>query len=350
MFRTTLIHLSLLILISLFVSTHCWGVESIHDGVEARQCILTAIESGRFDHLTIAALRQQCTTHEEANHSEATIADTTSQSPQNGLIDKRLNDEQQTQYNPFTLTAHRRNYILPLTYNQNPNGKPFDGDNEEVKNFEVKFQFSYKFPIWNNIIGDADLWGAYTNLSFWQAYNNIHSNPFRETNHEPELFLSFQGKRDFFGFKNSHNSLGIVHQSNGQDSSHSRSWNRIYLTMAFERGNFAFALKPWYRIPEDDKISATDPSGDDNPDIDKYMGYGELSAGYKWNDHLLSMLLRNNLRGTGNKGAIQLDWTFPVTRRIKGYVQYFNGYGESLIDYNASVNRIGAGIVLTDAL
>ena len=164
------------------------------------------------------------------------------------------------------------------------------------------------------------------------------------------LPLSFTNDGELWGFKNSVIRTGFVHQSNGQYGSRSRSWNRVYFNMAFERGNFAFAIKPWYRLPEEEKDSANDPSGDDNPDIDKYMGYGEFGAGYKWNKHLFSMLLRNNLRSSGNKGAVQLDWTFPLTRRIKGYVQYFNGYGESLIDYNASVNRLGVGIVLTDAL
>ena len=345
MFRPNVTCTALLILISLILASSCFGVTKNDE----KQCMILAIESGQYEHLTINQVRQKCTNDEAIKTGEQDLG-SANNGQKNGLINQRLAEEQETKYHPFSLTAHRRNYILPVTFNNNPNGNPYEVSDNDVKKVEVKFQFSLKLPIWNNIIGDADLWGAYTNISFWQAYNKTHSSPFRDTNHEPELFLSIQGKRNFLGFKNSYNTIGFAHQSNGQHGSLSRSWNRIYFSAAFERDNFAFAIKPWYRIPEDEKGSPNDPSGDDNPDIDKYMGYGELVAGYKWDEHLFSMLLRNNLRSSNNKGAIQLDWTFPLTRRIKGYVQYFNGYGESLIDYNASVNRLGVGIVLTDAL
>ena len=143
--------------------------------------------------------------------------------------------------------------------------------------------------------------------------------------------------------------LGFNHQSNGRSGDQSRSWNRIFASFLFEKGNFYTTLKPWWRIPEKDKDSPNDNSGDDNPDINKYLGYGEWSLFYRLGNHNLSMMLRNNLRAD-NKGAVQLDWSFPMTGRFRGYLQYFNGYGESLIDYNASVNRLSLGVILTDRL
>lgn len=314
------------------------------------QCMILAVESGLYDEMSIGELRARCATADGRHTIQAAIAHLDSAQQPASLLEQRFEVEGAGEHNPFTLTAHNRNYLLPVTYNKNTNGRPFEVDNDEIENIEAKFQISFKFPIWNNIIGDADLWGAYTNVSFWQAYNETYSSPFRDSNHEPEMFLTFKSQRQLFGFKNSYNVVGVNHQSNGQGGSKSRSWNRVYLLSTFEHGNFTIAFKPWYRLPEDKKSSDTDPSGDDNPDIDRFMGYGEIMAGYKYDDHVFSLLFRNNLRASGNKGAIQLDWTFPLTKQLKGYVQYFNGYGESLIDYDASVNRLGVGIVLTDAL
>ena len=67
-------------------------------------------------------------------------------------------------------------------------------------------------------------------------------------------------------------SLGFVHQSNGRSQLLSRSWNRIYADFIFEIDDFSFSFKPWYRLPENEKSDPLDPVGDDNPDIEEYMG------------------------------------------------------------------------------
>jgi len=265
-------------------------------------------------------------------------------------LETRRSLEEATLDNPFALAPHKTNYILPFSYNSSPNGAPFAPRGDDLDQKEVKFQFSFKFPIWNGLRdGNGRFYLAYSNLSFWQAYNSKNSSPFRETNHEPEAFVVIRSGLPVLGLTNTHLNLGISHQSNGRPGTQSRSWNRVYLSLFFQRGDFYLAFKPWYRLPEGTKADPDDPGGDDNPDIERYMGHGELGMLYKFNQQSLALMLRNNLH-SDNKGAVQLDYTFPLSRKIKGYVQYFNGYGESLIDYNARSHRLGVGILLTDWL
>ena len=274
-------------------------------------------------------IAEESTSNESANEKSA--------------LERRIEAERRTRFQPFVLTPHKPNYVLPITYNETPNNAPFDTASEgELDNYEIKFQISVKFPIVDDPFGEqGSIQFAYTNLSFWQAYNRDSSSPFRETVHEPELFLIMENDWEFSGFKNRLIQLGAVHQSNGQSGTSSRSWNRIYADFIFERGKYYLSFKPWIRVGELDE--------DDNPDIETYMGHGEFRALYAGTKHTLSVMLRNNFHSP-NYGAIEIDWSFPMSRRAKWFIQYFNGYGESLIDYNAPVNRLGIGIALTDWL
>jgi phospholipase A1 len=230
-------------------------------------------------------------------------------------------------------------------YNPELYQQQFDDPTIEVDDTEAQFQLSIKAPLAVGLFDKADIYLAYTNRSFWQVYNSDISAPFRETNHEPELWLQFRPDWEIFGFTNTANAIGIVHQSNGRGGVLSRSWNRIYANLAVERGNLALAFKPWYRIQEDEE-------DDDNPDITDYLGHYELRAAYKWKEHTFSGMSRNNLESSFSKGTVELGWSFPLGNYpyLKGYVQFFNGYGESLIDYNQHTNRIGIGLALTDFL
>ncbi len=266
------------------------------------------------------------------------------------VVGGRLFDEWLIENNPFVITAHKPNYVLPLTYNTRPNQAPYADLQGDLQHLEVKFQLSLKLQMASGVLGpNSLLFFAYTNQSYWQAYNKEFSSPFRETNHEPEIFVILLQKWSLFGLQNRLIALSLNHQSNGRPGSQSRSWNRIYANFIFEKHNTVFSFRPWYRLPEEKKSTPTDPSGDDNPGIENYMGHGEFRMIHKRGQHTYSLMLRNNLR-TENRGAVELGWSFPVGERLKGYVQYFNGYGESLIDYDAPVNRMGVGIALTDWL
>lgn len=266
-------------------------------------------------------------------------------------MQRRLAMEQAARDNPFLLLPHRPNYILPLAFAFDPNEEPFGLEAGDGDKMEMTFQVSLKLLISEDFLGGGGvLYGAYTNRSWWQVFNSERSRPFRETNHEPELFLLYDLDFDVFGFKATNVAIGASHQSNGQGGTLSRSWNRIYGQMIFEKGNLVLSLKPWYRIPETDKDAPDDPTGDDNPDITHYMGSGQVGLLYRTKKHSFTMMARNNLHKDKNRGAVELGWTYPMSSTMKGYVQVFDGYGESLIDYDHRITRIGVGMLLADWL
>lgn len=248
----------------------------------------------------------------------------------------------------YQLGYFRQNYILFARYTDDVNQEPFSpifgaaGSDKELDSLEARFQLSFKARAWTTDDRRWGVWLAYTQTSQWQVYSGDTSRPFRETNYEPELMVSFRpdvrlGSLDF-GLLN----FGINHQSNGRSQVLSRSWDRLFVEFGIERDQFAVLTKVWYRLPEGS-------SDDDNPDINRYMGYGEVTGIYKWNDHSLSLMLRSNWN-TG-KGAVRLSWTTPrLVGPLRGYVQAFSGYGDSMIDYNWKQNIIGMGVSLNDLL
>lgn len=340
-----LIGLSLLAL-----ATPSWAASSqLTDDVN--QCILSYINKIQR-HESSLDVATNISASDLAKHCQNKQLVSIEKPNKQGALRQRLAKEKATEYNPFVLTPHMMNYILPATYVTHVNTKPyerFDVPPEDFNKTEVKFQLSVKVPLFSRdffVPGDAFYFGI-TLKSFWQLYAGEISAPFRETNYKPEVFYIMPLKHEPFG-GNTDLVLGFEHESNGQPQPVSRSWNRLYVNFLYEHDDFAISFKPFYRIPEKDKTDPLQPEGDDNPDIYDYMGYAEFGAAYKYQDYRFSLLGRRNF-AKGN-GALELGWTFPISGRIRGYIQYFNGYGESLIDYNHYQQRIGIGVALTDFL
>lgn len=233
----------------------------------------------------------------------------------------------------FGLRPYHSNYILPATYDMQAHG---DGR----KRTETAFQISFKKDVFNNTFGfDETIGFAYTQRSWWQITQE--SSPFRETNYLPEVYVQIPNQNANSMIKGGQ--FGFVHESNGQgvEAGKSRSWNRLYLESYLSYGDAYIVPRIWYRIPES-------KSHDDNRDIEDYLGYGDLTVFIPYEKSLVKLLIRNNLDFNDNHGAIQIDWTYPLwDTGLFGYVQYFNGYGESLIDYNKKTNRLGIGIALS---
>lgn len=308
--------------------------------VQIEHCLTRKLAAAE-DSATIGELRAACI----ADAAVASTAPASAEKPPL-LITQKLEAERDSSSNLYTITAHHPNYFLFGSYNQyRPSNATFSNGSEtdaRAQNVESKFQISLKVLLWQNAFnGNADLFAGYTQRSFWQMYNRAASSPFRETDYEPELWFRGVVNQSVLGWNVSTVALGLNHQSNGRGNDNSSSWNRVLGSVAFERGNYAVVLRPWWRIPEN---SATD----NNPDITNYMGHFDLDVLARYGQHSFDVMLRNNLKTQGNRGAIQLGWSYPLTAKIKAYAQVFSGYGESLNDYNVRQNSIGAGIQLLD--
>lgn len=269
--------------------------------------------------------------------------DTTTES----ALDERLEGDKEAIDNVYAMTQHRQNYILPITYVTNPNSQgnsELTEDNVDKK--EAKFQISVKYPLYLEDVGFDGVYFGFTFTSFWQLYNSEVSKPFRETNYEPEVFWQETADISVLGYKFNTLQVGFNHMSNGQSGLQSRSWNRLFASLVFSDNDDIYYIKTWYRIPEDEKTDPLDPTGDDNPDIEDFYGRAEFGYGRKLGDVKLFALLRNNLSFDDNRGSIQVDLTYPLSNRYDIMFQYFNGYGDSLIDYNRSQERIGVGFQL----
>ena len=247
----------------------------------------------------------------------------------------------------YVVSLYEPNYIM-FTHDsrfdaEDSNYAGLDPDYANLKQEEMKYQVSVKFPVVQGVIGDrTDLFVAYTQTSWWQLFSDegITSAPFRETNYTPELFLRHHPKdMELFGGQLSALDLSLVHQSNGRSESLSRSWNRVMGRAVVDYGDLGVAVRAWYRIPEDN-------DDDDNPDTEDYYGYGDVRLSWAPNRNTFGLMFRPGRKENG----LELSWSRSITDRLRIYAQWWYGYGESMIDYDRQVNRVGVGFALNDWL
>ncbi len=255
---------------------------------------------------------------------------------QDSALNKRISRENAIANNRFGISFDQPTYILPFYYTGNPlqdiGPTP---KNQSIMHEELTPQLSLKFPIWPHIANSTCSIGAsYTQLSYWQVYNK--SQFFRETDYEPALFVSDHYLPNWLA------SSGVVHQSNGRGGTYERSWNRAYADLTFSGVHWMVSVKPWVLIFK------SDSSDLHNQDIAKYLGYERVVVAYKYDRQEWSVMLRNSVESGFQRIALELDYSFPIHGILHGYIQYFHGYGQSLIEYNQKTNSAGIGIALSN--
>lgn len=216
--------------------------------------------------------------------------------------------------------------------------------------YGAKFQFSLKFRVLNpDEPKKTDWWErfyfGYSQTSIWDL--EAESKPFRDSSYKPEifwddpLFSPLPSVETLAGLR-----LGVGHESNGKDGADSRSINIAYIrpTFTFPSTKHGFI---WSFSPK--LYGYLDRS--DNPDIADYRGFGDFLFKLRKDDTWeFSALLR---KGTQNGyGSMQLDASYPFRgflRQLNGYlyVQYFNGYGETILDYSRKLpSHLGVGLIV----
>lgn len=250
----------------------------------------------------------------------------------------------------LALNCYKQDYVMVTSSDRlnqlptSPNPVNQVTSPRNLRNDEIKFQFSLKLPILRaETLGhDNSLWFAYTQQSYWQFFDVNNSRPFRESNYEPELIFSHRlmPSDDANSVVNAMRivNFGIVHQSNGQSDPFSRSWNRFYAQVGFEKkfdanssDRLTVLVRPWVRFGN------SNPARDNNPDIEHFLGHGDVELLYWRGDYLLSAL--------GRTRSLQFDLSVPIyDNGLQAHFQYFTGHGESLIDYNQRHTEFGLGL------
>jgi len=199
----------------------------------------------------------------------------------------------------------------------------------------AQFQLSFKLRLYEPADKTSrrlahNLYFSYTQASFWDLASE--SKPFVDTRYVPGLFYYVPNTAWRLGGNAVGIATGLEHESNGRDGTDSRSIDTVFV-----RPYFTFGDASAFHVTFSPKLYGYLEKSD-NPDISDYRGYGDYRFTYGKNNHWqIAWVLR---KGTlSDVGSSDLQVTYPLNRMfpgVAGYlmVQYFTGYGETLLNYN----------------
>lgn len=212
----------------------------------------------------------------------------------------------------------------------------------------AKFQLSFKYRLFGDAADRPEITRnsvqfAYTQRSLWDLEGE--SSPFQDTSYMPEVFFEHltpdnpEGIRwlTWLGLQ-----AGYKHESNGRGGLDSRSMNTVFVRSALALGD----LEGW-RVILEPRVFTYISDMDDNPDMKRYRGYGEMRVIVGKNDDF-ELVAAGRLGSDRRRPTVQLDLTLPLRIKFGDFasyalIQYFHGYGESLLNYQQETESIRAG-------
>lgn len=226
-------------------------------------------------------------------------------------------------------TIYKDNYFIT--------GTSFSGGKVTKNNSDIKFQISLRHRLYRNLLPyKVYAFLTYTQKSFWDVYRN--SMPFKESNYNPTIGF---GRNFIHGGRIA--AIGMLqfeHESNGRDSIFSRSWNRVAFTGIYHLScNYSVQGKLWIPMI----VSSY------NKDISRYAGIGHLGVTYTSNNERFACSALMVKRGGWNFNANwQLQLAYRLFRQDNQYLflQFYDGYGERMIDYNRFSRYLRVGFVI----
>lgn len=215
------------------------------------------------------------------------------------------------------------------------------GSKPTKTNSDVKFQISISQRLTKSTLPfNTYLYLFYSQKCMWNVFEE--SLPMRDFNFNPGIGIAKHliVKNRYIGKV----TLMLEHESNGRDGLASRSWNKVSLAgNIFIDPNIMIHGKVWIPIID----------GQNNKDILDYCGIYQtgltITSPNKRFHFGLTLVKRR-----GWKLSYNSIWeiSYRVFKRDNQFLflQYYNGYGENLLDYNVFKSRLRIGLVIKPKL
>lgn len=210
------------------------------------------------------------------------------------------------------------------------------GHKPTAANSDVKFQLSISQRLTKSKLPfDTYLFIQYTQKAFWNVFQK--SLPMRDLNFNPGIGLGhliirhnkFIGK----GY------VMLEHESNGKDSTASRSWNRLSLAAAVVlTKNWEVQFQTWIPIVD----------GKYNKDLLKYKGIFQIAGNFRTDNRRFNcgLILTKRKTWWSFNTQVELSYKFNNNENQYFFLQYYNGYGENLLEYNKFKSMLRIGFVI----